>query len=68
MAAPEDEILTGAIRKFAVLYDKCRLLFKDAIKKALAREDVAKMVGLQKGKLCRKFQHFVAHSQPRPPS
>ena len=68
MAAPEDEILTEAVRKFPVLYDKCRLLFKDAMKKALAREDVAKMVGLQKSKLCRKFQLFVAHSQPRPPS
>lgn len=52
MAAPDgEEKLAEAVRKFPVLYGKCCFVFKDKMKKALAWEDVAKMVGLQNDKL-----------------
>lgn len=49
MAAPLDEKIAEAVRRFPVLYDKSCKDFKDNNKKMNAWEDVAKIAGLPSG-------------------
>ena len=58
MAALEEK-LADAVRQFPVLYEKSCRDFKDNSKKRLAREDVAKQVGLQTDIYCSSEYSFI---------
>ena len=50
MLTEKEQILSEAVRKFPILYDKKDRCFKDKNKKKLAWEDVAKEANLKNGK------------------
>ena len=58
MAALEEKV-AEAVRQFLLLYDKSCRDFKDNSKKRLARDDVAKQLGLQTGMYSSSEYSFI---------